>query len=91
MVDALQQQLSTNLLDTFWFYFVKADGGECDVSNENLGFTFMMMPKGNPMTLDFSDPNNRVGFLKVCQGGDSMKGGETKDDTSDRAKKPYLL
>lgn len=53
----------------------------------------MAMPKGDPRQHDFSDPNNRIGFLKVCLNRDGKnKGGQIESDKdSNEAKGAYLL
>jgi hypothetical protein len=51
---------------------------------------FMMIPKGNPMTIDFKDPNNRVGLVKVCANVGGNKGKKSEKD-NEGAGKPYLL
>ena len=90
-MSTLETGIAPNILDIMWVYYVSYEdpNKKCELDTK-FGMTFMMIPKGNPMSIDFSDINNKVGFVKVCANKGGDKGGETLKD-KDGATKPYLL
>ena len=59
------RQLGEDYLTNYWIYYV-SDQGKCQLKDIKSSMLFMVMPEGDPRDIDFGNPNNRVGFVKVC-------------------------
>lgn len=87
----IASKMNSDFSKDYWVYYVSNEGS-CVKTSPLLGLQFMIMPAGDPRQYDFSAPQNRLGFIKVCyNGGAKGLGGSSPQDTSADVKKPYIL
>ncbi len=87
----IANKMRSDFSQNYWVYYV-GNEGDCKADSSKMGLQFMVMPAGDPREYDWSAPQNRLGFIKVClNGSKTPKGGASPQDKGNESKLPYIL